>query len=155
MTTLDDSLAAIDGAVRDAIMTVGRFESVAMHEPKSAPIDGMSAAAWFQRFVPVGAASGMNIASGLMLYNCRLHMSFMSEPYDDIDRELKQAGAAVMGSFIGGFSLAGTIRSVDIFGANGFGLTMVFGYVSLDNKLFRIADIQIPLIVNDLWTETA
>jgi hypothetical protein len=155
MTTLDDSLDQIAGAVRDAVMATGLFETVAMHEPKSSPLDGMSAAVWFDRMIPIGSNSGLNVASALCLWTGRIYQSFMAEPYDDIDKQVSRAGAAVMGAFIGGFTLTGLIKNVDIFGANGFSLTQIMGYINQDSKIFRVATIQIPLIVNDLWTEVA
>ncbi len=59
----------------------------------------------------------------------------------------------LIAAFVADFSLGGKSRNIDIFGAHGFPLSARAGYIDIDNKKFRIMDITVPVIVNDVWSE--
>jgi len=60
-----------------------------------------------------------------------------------------------MASYIGGFTLGGLVRDVDVNGEFGTPLEAVYGYVAIDGAMYRVATITIPVIVNDVWTQNA
>ena len=61
--------------------------------------------------------------------------------------DLRWLFIALVISYIGDFDLGTTARNIDVFGASGVGLQAQPGYISIDNKMFRIADITVPVIV--------
>lgn len=152
--TVKGPLTTLMGAVHDTIAKLGAFEGITFHEPKSSP-QSNTASLWVDRLVPIAAASGLDTVSGVLVLNCRIYNRFNAEPQDAIDPEVVEAASAVINAFVGGFTIGGLTRNVDIFGSNGFSLTAVAGYIHQDQSLYRVMTVQIPLIINDLWTEVA
>jgi hypothetical protein len=154
MTALDDRIDAILDAVKSRVGGLGAFEAIPFHEPKTAP-GGAIAALWVDGITPVGTASGLDIASAVLVVLCRIYDLFSSEPQDDIDPRVLKAAAAVIGAFVGEFDVSETVRNVDIFGTYGTALAAKAGYVNQDGTMYRVMTVSIPLVVNDLWAEVA
>jgi hypothetical protein len=148
ITTLIDQLTSGAGAL-------GVFDTVNAHEPKSAPGSGVSCSLWFSKLEPIGLASGLASASCLIEFQFRIYTSMLQEPQDGIDPLVLFASDQLFAALVGGFSLGGNVRQVDVFGAYGEGLRAQAGYLTQDNKLFRVIDIHCPLVINDVYTETA
>jgi hypothetical protein len=146
----------LDGIVSHA-MTLGIFEQVNGHEPKSAPATkGLTAAFWADTIRPVPAASGLAATSVAIVFKGRLYTNMLAEPADMIDPNLLAAADLLLGGYSGDFDLGGTIRNVDLLGSTaGTGLSGQAGYLSQDGRLYRIFDLSIPCIVTDLWTQVA
>ncbi len=132
----------------------GFFETVNTHEPKASPNAGLSAAVWIDVIRPA-QSSGLNIASGLLVFVVRIYQNFISEPQDAIDPSVVAALDGLLTAYAGDFELGGNVRCVDLLGMAGVPLSSRAGYLNADGKNFRIVDITLPVIVNDLWTETA
>ncbi len=77
----------------------------------------------------------------------------MDEPQDDTDEKVLVATCALMALYSGDFELGGQVMEVDLEGAHGFPLAAKAGYLNQDGKLYRVMVIQIPLIVNDVFTQ--
>jgi hypothetical protein len=95
------------------------------------------------------AASGLASTSVRVELTARGYRNMLIEPQDDT--VLLGAMDALVAGLSGDFDLGGQLRNVDLLGAHGAPLAWTMGYVQQDNKLYRIADLTIPLIVNDLW----
>lgn len=144
--------AAVFRAVCDHARTLGGFAAVLDAEPKSAlDASGLSIAFWAGPIDPV-QASGLSATSVRMELTARLYRNMLAKPYSDAI--LLDGVDRLIGGLSGDFDLGGRLRSIDLLGAYGAPLGFVTGYVELDSKLYRIADVTIPLIVNDLWTQT-
>ena len=142
-------------ALVDHSATLGWFERVNDHEPPSAPGARLTAHLWPQRMLPI-QASGLASASGLVVVTQRIQLSANRQPYGEIETDLLMAADAVVGSLAGNFTLSfAGVRGVDVFGAYGFPLEALTGYLTQDQKLYRAATVTIPVIVNDLWSEAA
>lgn len=131
----------------------GLFERVNQHEPKNAPGNGLSMAVYLDRIVPAAKASGLDSTTGVLLFSVRVYSGMVAEPQDDIDPALLDAVDALFTAYSGDFSLGGVIRNVDLLGEFANPLGVVFGYVTIDNKMYRVGTITVPLIVNDLWSQ--
>lgn len=139
-------------------LTLGLFETVNGHEPKSAPDPGgLSAAFWAER-ISMSLRSGLASTTALMVINCRVYGSMTAEPQDDIDPRMMYAAATLLGAYIGSFAFGGAvagIQGIDVRGMNGVPLAAQAGYLSQDNRLYRVMVLTIPVIVNDMWDEAA
>jgi hypothetical protein len=131
----------------------GEFERVAQHEPKSRPGNGLTCSMWFDEIVPLAAASGLGAVTGLIVITMRPQMPFLQQPADQIDPVITRAVAALWGKFAGGFTLAGIVRNVDLLGQHSAGLRAKAGYVTQDGTTYRVMDVFLPLVVNDLFSE--
>lgn len=136
-------------------LTLGVFESVNQHEPKTAPQAGTYAAVWVDSITPVARASGLNATSGVVVFNVRCYSSMLQQPLDAIDPGLTTAAMTVMDAFSGDFTFGGTVRDVDLLGMYGQPMGGRAGYINIDGKMFRVFTITIPVIINDLWTQVS
>lgn len=134
--------------------TLGYFDRINTHEPKNAPGNGLSASVWFDQ-IEVVRASGLSSSSAKVVLNIRLATSMIQEPQDMIDTNLVNALNALLAAYHGDFELGGNVRMIDVLGAYGTPLMAQAGYLNQDNKIYRVFTIKLPLIVNDVWDQTA
>jgi len=53
------------------------------------------------------------------------------------------------------FDLGGNIRNVDVAGEMSEGMSAAWGHVAIANTMYRVIDITVPMIVNDIATHAA
>jgi hypothetical protein len=143
----------VDAAVSHAL-TLGVFEAVNAHEPKSSPNSGVTAAVWVDTIAPI-KSSGLDSTSLRVALSVRIYTNMLSDPQDAIDTGIVTALDALMAEYSGDFTFDGLVREIDLLGAYGDGLGAVAGYLNLDNKMYRVMTVTVPLIVNDVWTQEA
>lgn len=154
---LEAQIDNIHAHMVSVVQECGYFRQVNEHEPTSAPagID-MFAACWVQIIRPVPKRSGLNRVSGLLVYRVRLYMSQFEEQRDYIDPQMIRATACLMGLYAGNFTLQGTITAVDLLGAaDDIPLSAIAGYLQLATTKYRVMDITVPLIIDDLFSQAA
>lgn len=140
-------------AVESHVLQSGWFERVNRHEPKSAPGNGLWAAVWVQQIGPARGGSGLNSTSGRLELRIRCGSSALQEPADEIDTNILLAVDDLLGRYSADFELGDRVRMVDLLGAYGDPLGARAGYVNISGKYFRIMDIVLPLIINDIWQQ--
>jgi len=149
-----DSVGIVD-AVASHAQATGWFERVIKHEPKVAPGNGLSASIWSDRVEPVPLSSGLAATSARLTLSVRIAMNMLYEPQDDIDPKLLGGAVdALMNAYNGDFTLGGLVRNVDLLGQGAQGLFAQAGYLEQDRKLFRVMTINLPLIINDVWSQS-
>ena len=149
-----DILGILDKATSHASAS-GYFEFVNGHEPVNAPsTGGLTAAVWVDRVTPV-RSSGLVSTSALLILKNRLFTVAQREPIDAIDPEMVAAADALCATYVGDFTLGGLVRQVDVRGIHGQPLEVRAGYIQQDGTRYRVMDITVPCIVNDLWEEVA
>jgi hypothetical protein len=132
----------------------GHFEQVLKHEPKNAPGKGLTYALWVDRVAPIHG-SGLASASAVVTVTGRIYGNMLAEPQDDIDTNVIGALDVLLTAYCGDFDLGANVRHLDVLGAEGPTLSASTGYLTQDNKLFRVATVALPVIINDVWTESA
>ncbi len=140
----------LDAVVSHAAAS-GHFERVNQHEPENAPGSGLTCAVWSNRITAL-RSSGLDSVTALVVFNVRI-FSHMTDPPDAIDPTVIAAVDSLCGAYSGDFTLGGLLRQVDLLGANGQALDVRAGYLQQDGTRYRVMDIALPCIVNDLWTE--
>lgn len=156
--SLSFNQAAVNTLFADVIseaQTLGLFARVNGHEPKNAPGSQLSCSFWGGSIKPAGPASGLAAVSGVVTLNARIYSSFLAKPEDGIDPELLAAGCTLMAAYSASFTLGGTVRDIDLLGEFGESLSGQMAYLEQDGKLFRVFDLTVPVVINDLWTEAA
>lgn len=133
----------------------GLFETVNSHEAKSAPSNGLHCEVWVDRLNPVPPGSGLTATTGVLILSVRLLTSMLAEPQDEIDPGLLSAADSLMAEYSGDFELGGKVRSIDLLGQTGTAMSLRCGYIDIDNKKFRVFEIALPLIINDIWDQEA
>jgi hypothetical protein len=146
----------IRDAVASAAAATGMFNTpVLEHEPVAEPGNGLTAAVTADRISPAPIASGLAATSVLLLLGVRLYTPLHSEPRDATDITLSDAVDALLVSYIGGFTLGGLVRDVDVNGEFGTPLEAVYGYVDFNGAFYRVATITVPVVVNDVWVQAS
>lgn len=145
---------AILNAVTSHALASGWFERVNTHEPKNAPGNGLTCAIWMDTLAPANS-SGQASSSALVVLKVRIYTSMLAEPQDAIDPNVTRACSALITAYAGDLDLGGNVRTVDLRGMAGTPLRAQAGYIPQDNRLYRVLDITLPLIVNDVWDEAA
>jgi hypothetical protein len=159
MTTPDASEEWLDDifdVVVSDVQACGYFDIVNEHEPKSKPGHGLTAAVWVQDVRAIGSISGLASTSAAVIFTVRIYKSMLSEPSDLIDREMVRATSNLLRRYHDDFDFGGAIRNVDLLGAHtGRAIGAQAGYLDIDGKVFRIMDITVPCIVNDVWPQVS
>jgi hypothetical protein len=149
------AVLALMDAVTSHAMTLGIFETVNTHEPKSKPGNGLRCSVWADQIMPLGGASGLAATSGQVILNIRVFGNMIAKPEDDIDPNILTAVTTLIGAYSADFTLGGTVRNIDLLGEYGPKLSAQAGYVNVSGSLYRIMDITVPVIINDMWTQEA
>lgn len=142
-------------ALVDVCLTLGRFESVNKHEPKGNLSGGKIAAMWVQSIIPLKGEGGLDSTTVRAEFTLRIYGNMLQEPQDEIDPEISDAAELVMSTLSGDFNLGGLAREVDLLGAYGTPLSARAGYIVLSQKLYRVMDVTVPIIVDNVWTQVA
>lgn len=151
-----DTYAILD-AINDRVSSLGLFDAVLDHEPKSAPnTEGHLWAAWVLSWKPVASKSGLADTAMQLMVQGRIYRSFLHEPQDQIDRDLVGCVDAVIRECNSNISFGLQNEGVwtDLLGDNSEGVTASLGYVRMDqNKIYRICDLWIPVILTSYYTQ--
>lgn len=148
------------GAIRDALVshaqTLGLYDAVNLLEPRRAPGRGLTASIWMQRIRPFPQRSGLAVTSAIMVWTVRSQIS-LGAFTEEVDPDLTDAVATLIGAYSADFTLDGLISHVDLLGASGerLGLSGEAGYLEQDGALFRIMDLNVPLVLHDVWGQSA
>lgn len=140
---------ALFEAVRSYAQELGVFEAVETHDPWNAPGNRLYCSITLGPVRPV-TSSGLAAVSGQVMLLVRVWSSALQRPLDSIDPEVLAAVCALMGEFAGGFTLGGTVRDIDL-----FAMSAQPAYVDFEGKPFRTVEIQVPVIINDMFAEVS
>jgi hypothetical protein len=130
----------------------GWFQAVETFEPKSAPTADIHFCTWATDVKPIDSSSIVSTSLRIELAG-RIHINMLRDPIGDIDSDIMAAGWDMFLLFSAGFTLGGIVREVDLLGSEGDPLSLRFGYVPIDKRLFRVADFTIPIIVSDAFDQ--
>lgn len=129
----------------------GYFASVQSHEPKSAPSTGLLFACWLAPITPIPQRSGLPVTSARLSIMTRIYTSMLADPQDRIDIDLGRAGSYMLAQLTGDFEVTGAY--IDLLGAYGINLSADPGYVLLDKTMFRVIDMLVPFICDDVYDQ--
>lgn len=139
-------------AVVSHALASGYFARVNQHEAENPPGHGLTCSVWADRITAL-RSSGLNSVSTQVTFTIRIQ-TLMFDPPDAIDPTVIEAVDALCGAYIADFTFGGLIRQIDVLGAYGQPLDIRAGYLQQDGIRYRVMDIALPCIVNDLWEET-
>lgn len=145
--------AEILNALLSHAKSLGVFGTVTTHEPKNAPTAKVGASIWLNSVGPY-RGSGLDSTSARVEFSIRIYKNMLTEPQDDIDKDLLKALDALMTAYSGNFTLdVDKIRAVDLLGMAGEPMSARAGYMDIDGKKFRVLVLTLPLIVDDVWSQ--
>ena len=145
---------ALFSALESHLLTLGLFDRVAMHEPKNAPGNGLTAALWVQDMRPA-KSTGLAETDGVITFNVRIYKPMLASPQNQIDPDILAAATTLLAEYSGNFTLGGSVLAIDLLGWNGSPLSAQAGYLNQDSKVFRVMVVTLPVIIEDVWGQAA
>jgi len=152
MTMLGRSRQVLDVLISEA-ERLGVFERVNTHEAKSAPGRGLYCSIWLQEVAADPRTSGLAATSVRLTWLARVQSNFLAEPQDGIDPNILDAADLFLDAMQGDLDVGGHALSIDVLGLSGVRLGGRAGYVDQDGKKFRVMDITIPVLLDDVWVQ--
>jgi hypothetical protein len=140
---------ALFTAIQSMAQELGIFEGVDLHDPWSPPGSRLFCSINLGTIRPV-LSSGLAAVSGQVALIIRIWSSAIQKPLDNIDPEVLAATCSLMGALAGGFTLGGTVRDVDV-----MAMSAQPAYVDFEGKPFRVVEISLPIVINDMFSEAA
>jgi hypothetical protein len=148
--------AALDVLVSEA-QRLGIFEKVNQHESKSQAGNGITMEIVYGTGpTPLPSKSSLSKTSARVIYFARIMIAIQSMPEDSIDAALTNALDLYFDSLHGELGLGDPDPGsfIDILGqTGGVLLDAQGGYLTLDQTLYRVATITIPVVMFDAWVQ--
>ena len=123
------------------------FRRVNLHEPENAPGEGISCSILLGPLAADGNASGLGTVSGTITWLIMIWSSMMQKPLDGIDPAVLTAESTLLNEYSGNFTLGGLVRNIDLLHLRSDPV-----YVEQEGKQFRVRQISLPMVIDDLWT---
>lgn len=139
--------------IESLISTTAMFTKVNLHEPKNAPGKGLVCVVFLDEIGPVPQESGQSTTTGRVVFKARIFLPMLTKPEDMIDQNIGHAAGKIIEVLSGDIDLQDNVKYVDLLGATGTPLSAKGGYLTIDQTMFRIMDVTIPLIINDIWNQ--
>lgn len=159
---MDESwLVELTANVAADVLSTGYFNSVNSLDgpPQRQPVQGLTAAVWPDTLGPVPLNSGLAATSARVVMMVRLYKALAEQldyppaTTDHIDTAMLLAASALIRRYHDDFDFGGTIRNVDLLGAFGEPLSARTDWLAHGPVVYRITEITVPCIVNDVWTQ--
>lgn len=147
-----DPLGLIN-AVASIVLGSGLFTAVSSHEPASLPATGMAAAVWMQGIGPLKKLSGLAGTAARVELRLRIYTPLITGNMDSIDPSMTSAASEMIRRLSADFTLNGEIFAADLLGAQGNPLSAKADYYKQGDQFYRIYDITVPLLVDDVWAQ--
>jgi len=141
-------------ALKSQASDSGLFRRVLGHEPKSAPGNGVSFALWLGPITPIPTLSGLNATAGKVIWTARIYVPWIQSDEDQTEVQMMHCVLEMLANYSATFTIGGTVMEVDLLGSYGTALeASTVGYTEIDGTHYRAAELTIPVIIDNLWTQ--
>jgi hypothetical protein len=141
-----DAIGSLFSSLESHALGLGIFRRVNLHEPENAPGEGLSCSIILGPIAADGKFSGLNSVSGTITFLIMVWNSMMQKPLDGVDPAILTAVSTLLNEYSGNFTLGGTVRDIDL-----LSLRAEPVYVEQEGKQFRVEQISLPIVIDDLW----
>lgn len=146
-------------AILSALLThakaLGAYERARIGEYKAAPGQGLSFALWVQAHGSSPRGSGLDATTPLLQVTARQYAPMPTRGDDDTEARMLDAADGYLSRLSGAFTLGGLVRNLDLLAEMGQPMTWQFGYLSIDNTLYRTCDLPVRCVLDDEWVQGA
>lgn len=138
----------------------GYFSQVIDDTVNKAPDGKLTAVVWVQDIGVAQRASGIASSSAMLTFMVRVFANQVSRNsqyvVEPLPRRLLKAVSNLIRRYHDDFDFGGLVRNVDCLGEFvGGGLNATSGYEEIGGSWYRMMTLTVPVIVNDVWTQTA
>jgi hypothetical protein len=145
-----EDVNSLYAALESHALSLGIFRRVNTHEPENAPGEGLSCSIILGPIAASGAMSGLVSVSGTITFLIMVWNPMMQKPLDGVDPAILTAVSTLLNEYSGNFTLGGTVRDIDLLNLRADPV-----YVEQEGKQFRVEQISLPIVINDLWAMSA
>ena len=140
-------------SIQGYLTASGYFHDVQIGEPKQPPAGELAAAIYMSsvNVVLVFANGGTRENHQIMV---RIYLNMLSLPEEDIEKRMAEVVSKVTSDLIGDADQRGTVMTIDVGGMHGPALNIRWGHVDVGGTMYRVADMLVPVIVDDSGTVT-
>jgi hypothetical protein len=149
----ENEAIVIQKALATHVKALGGIDRVQEFDPTNAPGKGLTAclvAATGDPRPPTGLA-----ASALKLVWTVRFMMPPSQPLGSVDPKLLGKATNLITRLAADLTLGGLVRVIDLRGMAGTSIDLRFGWVEIGGTLYRLLDVNVPLVINDVFPESA
>lgn len=136
---------------------LGVFDRVEFREPTNKPAGGTALALWVNDYRPPPSGSG--VASTSMVLDIRATvfcaLGTGKRSADEIEADVLYAVHRYMKVLSEDFELDRMVRNIDLLGQTGQAMHADFGHLQYEDTWYRIGEITLPLIINDVYEQVA
>jgi hypothetical protein len=141
-----DAVNSLYAALESHALSLGVFRRVNLHEPENSPGEGLSCSIILGPIAASGQMSGLGSVSGTITFLIMVWNSMMQKPLDGVDPAILTAVSTLLNAYSGSFTLGGTVRDIDLLNLRADPV-----YIEQEGKQFRVEQINLPIVINDLW----
>ena len=135
-------------------MATGHFDRVNQHEPKSKPGRGLTCAIWIDLIEPASGRSGLTATDARVTFSVRIYTNMLQNPQDSIDPSVMDAADTLFEAYTGDFELGDDSRFIDVLGmTQGHPLQCQSGYINIDNMVYRVLTLTVPVVIQNAWLQ--
>jgi len=140
-------------SIQGYLAASGYFHDVQIGEPKQPPAGELAAAIYMSsvNVVLIFANGGTRENHQVMV---RIYLNMLSLPEEDIEIRMAEVVSKVTSDLIGDADQRGTVMTIDVGGMHGPALNIRWGHVDVGGTMYRVADMLVPVIVDDSGTVT-
>jgi hypothetical protein len=140
-------------AVQSHLAGNGWLTKVDAGEPKAAPSEQFSASVFMDSVsvALVFANGGTREVHNVVI---RVLTNMLSIPTEDVEYNLAEIVQQMVSDLIADYDLGGTINHIDVGGIYGDGISTSWGHIDIAGTFFRLAEIRLPLVVDDSGTSS-
>jgi hypothetical protein len=109
---------------------------------------------WADDITPL-RSSGLASTSVRIVFKVRLFTSTEASPESYVERVMVEAADALFSAYSGDFELGGEARNIDLLGIHGASLACNAHYMNLSGTIYRVMDLTVPILVNDVYDQSA
>lgn len=147
----ENEAIAIQKALASHVKALGRIERVQEFDPTNAPGKGITACLVAATGDP-RPPTGLDRSALRLVWTVRFLMP-PGAPLGSVDPLLMGKAGNLITRLAADLTLGGLVRVIDLRGMSGTSVEWRFGWVTIDQTLYRLLDVTVPLIINDVFPE--
>lgn len=128
----------------------GLFVNTLRYEPRGTPANGLTLSLIAGQIEPI-QSSGLASVSLRWQIDGQIYLPMHADPPENLDVLLTLAAGGYLQALCAQHTLGGLVRCIDVFGSDGPRLSATPGYLEMNDKMYRVARLMIPLLINDRW----
>ena len=132
---------------------IGVFDNVLTEEPDSLQAGTTTASIVLDSIKPDPKTSGLAQTNAIIVFKIGIWQNSTVHPHFGVPQETMLAAETLIESLHTSLTLNNDVMTVDLFGWSSTGLDVQTGYAPFDEGIYRIVEITVPIIVNDVWTQ--